>query len=79
MPYLSGYDGPLHDRIHEALKALNLAQEVYAQSVRAIEGQYLRPLEASGEAAEQIAIVRAQFTESAALDMGHQSVRARFA
>ncbi len=78
MANLAGYDGPVHDEIKEAMKALSLAQDVYAHSVATINSK-LKALEARGEAADQVALVRAMFTESAALDLGHESVRPRFA
>ncbi len=78
MANLAGYDGPVNDEIKEALKALNTAQDVYARSVANIESK-LHSLEARGVAADQVALVRAMFTEAAALDLGNESVRPRFA
>ncbi len=78
MANLAGYDGPVNDEIKEALKALNQAQDVYAHAVANINSR-LRSLESRGVAVDQVALVRALFTEAAALDLGNESVRPRFA
>ena len=86
MPNLAGYDGEPHDRINEALKKLNAAQESYEHAIRSIEAQYLRSLESSHDGMsdecmaikKQVALVRKQFLVTTPIDLGSESVQARF-
>lgn len=77
MPKLEGFDDrELHANVHEALKVLLNAQEVYRRALLSIDGQYLRSLDAAY--AEQADAVRALFGELERPDLVGDGVRPRF-
>jgi hypothetical protein len=76
----------MHAHIDAALKALYLAEEVYARAVANVEGQYLKSLESisDGDSAEcgalkaQIAGVRSKYLKSSVAAPVVEPVRSRF-
>ena len=77
MPKLHGFDDhELHPNVHEALKVLLNAQEVYARALNSIDGQYLKSLDIAY--AEQADAVRALFGEIERPDLVGDGVRPRF-
>lgn len=51
----------MHQQIVEALKRLEVAKDHYVSAIRALDRQYLKPLDGAGIEAEAVAAIRGDY------------------